>query len=61
MALAQLAHKRGELLLAVELYDALLESGSNDPLVTENRARLERNRQIALNSIEDRKVAAANP
>ena len=61
VALAQLSLKRGDFRQALELYDAILESGESDPMVRMNRDSLERNRALAQTRLDNWNVAHTTP
>lgn len=61
VALAQLSLKRGNFRQALELYDAILESGESEALVRNNRESLEHNRTLAQTRLESWNLAHTTP
>ena len=61
VALAQLSLKRGNFRQALELYDAILESGEPEPLVRNNRESLEHNRTLAQTRLDSWNLAHTTP
>ncbi|MEM7280016.1 MAG: hypothetical protein AAF438_00095 [Pseudomonadota bacterium] len=51
LALAQLAHKQGDYVVALEQYDILLSAQTQDPIVLENRDLIARNKERAAQAL----------
>lgn len=57
LALAQLTFKQGDYLKAASLYQALLDSGLEQPALARNRSAIEKNRELAMMAANVERVA----